>query len=63
MMSVRFNHVAISNIHGADYCCIISGTSKIGAINLMQNVYLGEKSGTSKNIKIYYHIKKSVKKL
>ena len=38
--------IAILNIKGADYCCIISGISKSEAINLMQNIDLTEKSGT-----------------
>ena len=37
MMSISLSDTAILNIHGADYCCIISGISKSEAINLMQN--------------------------
>ena len=36
MMSINLNDIAISNIHGIDYCCIISGTSKSEAVNLLQ---------------------------
>ena len=34
MMSMSLGDIAILNIHGANYCCIISGISKSGAINL-----------------------------
>ena len=36
MMSMNFSSIAILNIKGADYYCIISGISKMQAINLMQ---------------------------
>ena len=42
-------------VKGSDYRCIISLISK-NAINLMQNADLTEKSGTLKNIKIYFHV-------
>ena len=35
MMSMNLSYVAILNIHGADYYCIISGISKSEAVNLM----------------------------
>ena len=44
-MSINLNHIAILNIKGSDYCCIISLISKSGTINLMQNANLTEKSG------------------
>ena len=53
---MKLNDIAISNIKGADYCCIISGISKIDATNLMRNIDLTEKSRTLSNIKIYYQI-------
>ena len=34
MMSMNLNDIAISNIKGSDYCCIISRISKSEAINL-----------------------------
>ena len=37
---------AILNIKNVDYHCIISGISKIEAINVMQNTDLSEKSVT-----------------
>ena len=46
MMSVNLSDIAILNIKGSDYRCIISSISKDEAINLMENAYLTEKSGT-----------------
>ena len=43
MMSVNLSNIAILNIKGSDYCCIISLISKNEAINLMQNPDLSEK--------------------
>ena len=40
MMSMNLNDIAILNIKGSNYCCIISGISKTEAINLMQNLDL-----------------------
>ena len=45
-MSVNLSDIAILNINGSDYCCIISLIIKNKAINLMQNDDLTEKSGT-----------------
>ena len=50
MMSANLSDIAILNIKGSDYGCIISLISKNEAINLLQNADLTEKSGTlSKN--------------
>ena len=46
MMSMNLSDIAILNIVGADYCCIISGISKSEAIKLIQNIDLTRKSGT-----------------
>ena len=46
MMPVNFSDIAILNIKGSDYCCIISLMSNNEAINLLQNADLIEKSGT-----------------
>ena len=46
MMSMNLIDIAILNIKGSDYCCIISGISKNKAISLMQNTDLTEKSTT-----------------
>ena len=41
---MNLSDIAILTIENADYCCIISGISKIEAINLMQNTDLTEKT-------------------
>ena len=46
MMSMNLSNIAILNIKGSDYRCVISGISKNEAINLIQNADLTEKSGT-----------------
>ena len=56
MMSMNLSNIAIVNIKGSYYCCIISVISKSEAINLIQSIDLTEKSGTLQNIKIYCHI-------
>ena len=43
---MNLSDIAILNIIGSDYCCIISGISKSMTINLMQNANLTEKGGT-----------------
>ena len=43
MMSMNLGDIAIFNIKSADYQCIINGTSKSEAVNLMQNIELTEK--------------------
>ena len=45
MMSINLSDIAILNIKGSDYCCIISLISKNEATNLLQNADLTEKSG------------------
>ena len=63
-MSMNLSDFAIPNIYGVDYHCIIRGISKCEkAINVMQKINLIEKSRTSKNINMYYHIQKWVNKL
>ena len=46
MMSTNLNDIAILNINGADYHCIISGINKSEAINLLRNADFTEKNGT-----------------
>ena len=46
MMFMNLNDIAIFNMKGSDYHCIISLISKNEVIILMQNVDLTEKSGT-----------------
>ena len=43
---MNLSNIAILNIKGADYCCIISGISKSEAINLTQNINLTKNSRT-----------------
>ena len=38
--------IAVLNIHGVDYNCIVSRFSSSEVINLMQNIDLSKKSGT-----------------
>ena len=47
MISINLSDIAILNIKGSDYRCIISLISKNEAIKLRQNPDLTEKSGTS----------------
>ena len=44
MMSTNLIDIAILNIKGFDYHCIISGISKNEAINFMQNTDLIERT-------------------
>ena len=43
MISMNLSDIAILNIKGSDYCCIISLISKNEAMNLMQNADLTKK--------------------
>ena len=43
MMSMSLSYIAILNIKGSDYRCIISLISRNEAINLMQNTDLTKK--------------------
>ena len=43
MMSINLSDIAVLNIKGSDYFCIISLISKNEAITLMQNADLTEK--------------------
>ena len=45
MMSMNLSDIAILNIKGSDYHCVISLISKNEAINLMQNADLTEQKG------------------
>ena len=46
MTSMNLSDIAILNIKGADFRCIISRISKSEAINLIQNINLTKKSRT-----------------
>ena len=45
MMSMNLSDIAILNIKGSDYHCIITGISKSEAISLLQNIYSTKKCG------------------
>ena len=45
IMSMNLSDIATLNIKSADYCCIISGIIKTGAVNLIHNTNLTKKSG------------------
>ena len=45
MMSMSVSDIAILNIHGAGFCCIITGISKTEVIKVIQNINLTEKIG------------------
>ena len=47
MMSINLSDIATLNVNDADYHCIISGISKIEAINLLQNIDLTQKKGNN----------------
>ena len=46
MTSMNLSDIAISNINGTDFCCIIYRISKSKAINLLQKSDWKVKSGT-----------------
>ena len=51
---MNFSDIAILNIKGSDYRCIISGISKSEAINLMQNADLTKKKRNIIKYTIHY---------
>ena len=53
-MSVSLSDIAILNIEGSDYRCIISLISKNEAINLLESADLTEKKGVFKILKNIY---------
>ena len=46
MMPINLSNIAILNIKGSDYCCIISLVSKNEVVNLLQNADLTKNAGT-----------------
>ena len=52
-MSINLNNIAILNIQGIDYCCIINGIGKSGAVNLLQNADLTEGREELKKFKTF----------
>ena len=43
---MNLSHIAILNIHGVDYRCIICRINKGEAVNILQKADLNEKIGT-----------------
>ena len=43
MMSMKLNNIAILNIHGFDYHCIVNGMSKKGVVNILKKADLSKK--------------------
>ena len=52
MISMNLSNIAILNIHGVNYRCIINGISRSEAVNLLQNTDLSDKK---KSIIIKYN--------
>ena len=48
MISINVNQIAILNIKGAYYYCVINGINKSDAVNLLQNADLTKKKGVLK---------------
>ena len=46
MMPINLSNIAILNIKGSDYCCIISLVSKNEVVNLLQNADLTKNART-----------------
>ena len=57
MMSINLNDIAILNINGADYLCIINGISKNESLNLPMN----RKKGIIKIKKNYKNLSPCIK--
>ena len=51
---MNLSDIAILNVKGSDYHCIISGISKNGAINLIENIDFPQKA---KHKNLLSHIK------
>ena len=62
-MSINLNSVAVLNIHGSDYHCMIVGITKDEAINLLKDTNMAEKSETLQNYKIFFIIYKNGQKI
>ena len=46
MISINLDDIAILNIRGVDYRCVVNGISKSKTVNLLQNADLSEKRET-----------------
>ena len=51
-MCINLNDIAISNIRGVDYRCIINGISKSDGVNVLQNTDMTEKEEYYKDKKL-----------
>ena len=54
MMSINLSNIAILNIKGSNFLCVISLISKNDAINLLQNADFTQKSRVLQNIKNWF---------
>ena len=63
MMSININSVAILNIQGVHYRCIINKIRKNDVLNLLQKAELNEEKGVLKKFKNFLPYIKWVKKL
>ena len=57
VLMYNLRDIAILNIHGANYSCIISGISQSETMNLTQNVDFSEKKWNIINYKSYLFLK------
>ena len=53
---MNLSNIAILDVKGSDYCCIISEIIKNEAISLMQNADLTKKKQNILKHKNYYHV-------
>ena len=53
MIFINLNDIAILNINGADYRCIINGISTSDVVNLLQKTDLTERKRSTIRIKKY----------
>ena len=51
-MCINLNDIAILNIRGVDYRCIINGISKSDGVNVLQNTDMTEKEEYYKDKKL-----------
>ena len=63
IISQNRNYIAILNIHGVDYGCIINEISKSEATDLEGNAYLSKESESSQNIIFLYGAEKINKEI
>ena len=61
MMSTNLNNIAILNIKGADYCCIINGITKSDALNLLKKYRFDRKRSIIKIKKLIKNISPYIK--